>query len=601
MLAQELRRQGRVHLRRRPLGGRHRSTSCASWRREDPRVRILENPRRSTPVALNIGLARRPRANSWRAWTPTRTTRPTTWRAGVERLRRGGAEHVSGPQLPHGEGTWSRRVALALAAGWAPAGRTSATSPAARSRWTAASPACGPRRRSSATAAGTRAGPTTRTPSWRRASEAPAGAWCACRRWRREYIPRDSLRKLARQYWRYGLYRAKTSGRHPESMRRSHVLAPGLVATLAVAPARARAACAARRGPGLALYAARASLAVSASEARPAAGGSTPPLCRSVFADHAPLLGARLPGRVACASAPRSRRSRGWRGGRVSGKRPAAAAAGHLQRRLVPPRRGRGLRRPRAGASSSAGIARHVAERTILLGQLDPRPAAAALPRRGPDRVRAAPLLPEPAQPAALPAMARSVARFWRVLDDVDAVWLLGPHPLCLVFALLAALRRRSGVAWACARTSPSTCAAATRDAGRARGGRSARGRLPAARAALSRRSWWGRSSRATTRAPAVCSRSTSRSCASPSWPTPREATAGAPGTASWSCSRVGRLETEKNPLHAGRRAGAARSPLAPHRSAARGRSRMSCASGCASSASRTARGCRATCPSTAG
>jgi glycosyltransferase involved in cell wall biosynthesis len=40
-------------------------------------------------------------------------------------------------------------------------------------------------------------------------------------------------------------------------------------------------------------------------------------------------------------------------------------------------------------------------------------------------------------------ALAGSVRRFWRVLDDVDSVWLLGPHPTCLVFAALAALRGR--------------------------------------------------------------------------------------------------------------------------------------------------------------
>lgn len=36
-----------------------------------------------------------------------------------------------------------------------------------------------------------------------------------------------------------------------------------------------------------------------------------------------------------------------------------------------------------------------------------------------------------------------SLHRFWRALDDVDAVWLLGPHPLQIAFALIAALRRR--------------------------------------------------------------------------------------------------------------------------------------------------------------
>ncbi len=40
-------------------------------------------------------------------------------------------------------------------------------------------------------------------------------------------------------------------------------------------------------------------------------------------------------------------------------------------------------------------------------------------------------------------ALIGSMRRFWRVLDDVDAVWLLGPHPTCLAFAALAALRRR--------------------------------------------------------------------------------------------------------------------------------------------------------------
>jgi glycosyltransferase involved in cell wall biosynthesis len=40
-------------------------------------------------------------------------------------------------------------------------------------------------------------------------------------------------------------------------------------------------------------------------------------------------------------------------------------------------------------------------------------------------------------------AMLRSLRRFWRLLDEVDAVWLLGPHPLCVAFALLAAARRK--------------------------------------------------------------------------------------------------------------------------------------------------------------
>jgi glycosyltransferase involved in cell wall biosynthesis len=39
--------------------------------------------------------------------------------------------------------------------------------------------------------------------------------------------------------------------------------------------------------------------------------------------------------------------------------------------------------------------------------------------------------------------MAASLRRFWRALDEVDAVWLLGPHPLALAFAGIARLRGR--------------------------------------------------------------------------------------------------------------------------------------------------------------
>ena len=45
------------------------------------------------------------------------------------------------------------------------------------------------------------------------------------------YVPRDTLSGLARQYFRYGYFRAKTARRHPHSLRRSHVLIPGMVVT----------------------------------------------------------------------------------------------------------------------------------------------------------------------------------------------------------------------------------------------------------------------------------------------------------------------------------------------------------------------------------
>jgi glycosyltransferase involved in cell wall biosynthesis len=89
-----------------------------------------------------------------------------------------------------------------------------------------------------------------------------------------------------------------------------------------------------------------------------------------------------------------------------------------------------------------AGVAA-AAEHTILLGQLDPE-----LPRahyRVPDHVEFVGLPPYPSMlsPGAPLAMLRSLRAFWRLLPQVDVVWLLGPHPLCLAFAALAALRRK--------------------------------------------------------------------------------------------------------------------------------------------------------------
>jgi glycosyltransferase involved in cell wall biosynthesis len=83
-------------------------------------------------------------------------------------------------------------------------------------------------------------------------------------------------------------------------------------------------------------------------------------------------------------------------------------------------------------------------DRLVLAGQLAPAiPGAHYVVS---DRIEfvGLPAYPSLAHPvAASVAMLRSVRRLWRMLDRVDVVWLLGPHPLCLVIALMAALRRR--------------------------------------------------------------------------------------------------------------------------------------------------------------
>jgi glycosyltransferase involved in cell wall biosynthesis len=89
-------------------------------------------------------------------------------------------------------------------------------------------------------------------------------------------------------------------------------------------------------------------------------------------------------------------------------------------------------------------VAAHV-ERLVLLGRLDPVPGR--YPYAVPQSVGFAELphyerlsRPLTAMRGALGAM----RRFWRVLDEVDAVWLFGPHPLSLAFAACALVRGRS-------------------------------------------------------------------------------------------------------------------------------------------------------------
>jgi glycosyltransferase involved in cell wall biosynthesis len=79
----------------------------------------------------------------------------------------------------------------------------------------------------------------------------------------------------------------------------------------------------------------------------------------------------------------------------------------------------------------------------VLVGRLDP--TEGPFPHRLPDDVDfvCLPAYRSLAHPRAMVAMARSLGKFWRLLDRVDGVWLFGPHPLSIAFALIAGLRRK--------------------------------------------------------------------------------------------------------------------------------------------------------------
>lgn len=203
---------------------------------EDPRVRVLDNPGRQTASGLNICL--RAARGEFVARMDAHTYYPSRYlSAGVERLRRGDTEWVSGPQVPWPTGPISHAVSLALAS-WLGRGG---------SRKWSEDDADGGEEHDLDT--GVFGG------VWRRSAVLDIGGWderwpinqdseMAARFLRRgarlvcipemaaRYTPRNSLRGLGRQYFRYGLYRAQTFRHHPDSMRRSHLIAPALAGAL---------------------------------------------------------------------------------------------------------------------------------------------------------------------------------------------------------------------------------------------------------------------------------------------------------------------------------------------------------------------------------
>ena len=252
----------------------------------DARVRVLENPAGDLGSALAIGLAAA--RGEFVAKLDAHTFFPPGYlRIGVERLRRGDVAWVSGPPVPLGVDPTSRRVALALgtwlgvggAAKWARGGAGDQESGAASDEIELDTGVfSGVWRRDLLLGFG------GWDPDWPVNEDAElasrflaAGERIVCLpAMGARYVPRQSLRGLFRQYWRYGFYRAKTASRHPDSLRRSQMLSPALVTAFAIfvlggRPGRRLAA------PALAAYAATLAL-TGATTARGRDAAMLPPV-----------------------------------------------------------------------------------------------------------------------------------------------------------------------------------------------------------------------------------------------------------------------------------------------------------------------------------
>jgi succinoglycan biosynthesis protein ExoA len=222
--------------------------------REDPRIKVIDNPGRGIPQGLNVGL--RHARGDYVARMDAHTHYPAAYIArGVERLQSGDVAWVAGAPIPAGGGKWSRRVSIALCSPlgvggspkWVTGGETELDTGVFGGVW--------------------HRDTLERLQGWDEGWAVNEDSELAAR-FRAEgmrivglpelaarYIPRDSLRGLARQYARYGFYRAKTARRHPASMRTSLWLPPGLVVTLAAAGAAPRPVRGLARA-GIAVYAA---------------------------------------------------------------------------------------------------------------------------------------------------------------------------------------------------------------------------------------------------------------------------------------------------------------------------------------------------------
>lgn len=250
----------------------------------DPRVRIVENPSGRTPDGLNIAFARA--QGCFIARMDAHALYPPRYLAdAVARLERGDVAWVSGPKLPRAHGGASGAIALALSS---PLGQGPSRRLARRgaSGWGECELDTG-----------------VFTGVWRRSTLERHGTWDP--RWLRnqdsemaarllaagerivslesmtaEYLPRRTLRAFLRQYHEYGRYRAHTLVRHRAARRRSHALAPALVAAVPLAlsgPRPARSLAGAALGSWTAAVAAE--MLRAAREGAPAADVMRLPAC----------------------------------------------------------------------------------------------------------------------------------------------------------------------------------------------------------------------------------------------------------------------------------------------------------------------------------
>jgi glycosyltransferase involved in cell wall biosynthesis len=105
--------------------------------------------------------------------------------------------------------------------------------------------------------------------------------------------------------------------------------------------------------------------------------------------------------------------------------------------------RGETLYGERAFALFLVSLTAHVEQLTIV-GRLNTEPGAFHYPIPPSVRFVGLPHYSSLTKPVSVAlSLVRSLQRFWRALDDADRVWLLGPYPHAVAFAVIALMRRK--------------------------------------------------------------------------------------------------------------------------------------------------------------
>lgn len=198
---------------------------------DDPRIRLIDNPQHIVPAAMNVGI--QAACHELVARMDGHTRAPTDYlRRCVDLMHATGAEHTGGRIIVEGQTYWAAAIAAAMEspfgvgpADWRGAAQTVETDTVPFGVW----------RRETMLALGGFDEILVRNQDYEfnYRLRAAGGRIIYSPQITTIYYSRQGLAGLWRQYYQYGLWKARVLRMHPGSLRARHLAAPAFVAGLA--------------------------------------------------------------------------------------------------------------------------------------------------------------------------------------------------------------------------------------------------------------------------------------------------------------------------------------------------------------------------------